>query len=197
LTAIAIMAPASASLSQHTHFRTSAPFKITSLNQADAMPPKKPAPPEKGQTRLSFAVAASTAASLTIAATASASSKRPALEPLDPNSAKKPKTDEPKPATESRTLTEFKTITKEAARLALKRLEDGYTDPKSGQSYGRAITNSMGCILPRKKPNRSDNGYVQIAPISTKTRAGTTNGFVSAKPLPQNGHRLVIIAYKS
>jgi hypothetical protein len=93
-------------------------------------------------------------------------------------------------------LAQLREVSKESAIAAVARLVNGYTD-KSGSGYGPATTNSKGCILCQKAPNRDDKGYIQIAPISTNTRAGSTNGVTSAKPLPQGGHRLVILATKS
>ena len=76
------------------------------------------------------------------------------------------------------------------------RLRDGYTDAKSGSGYGGWVVTKHGCWVAQKGVNRESNGYIQIAPISTATRAGTTNGVVKAKPLPQGAHRLAVIASK-
>lgn len=66
---------------------------------------------------------------------------------------------------------------------------------KSGSGYQAASRKPNGCILASKGTNRDRNGYVQIAPISTRTRGSASTS--SAKPLPQNAHRLVVIASQS
>jgi hypothetical protein len=95
--------------------------------------------------------------------------------------------------TESRSNGELRLIDASAAAAAITRLTDGYTD-KSGSGYGPTIRTSSGCLLAQKGVNRTDNGYVQIAPLSFGSRAGTTNGTRATKPLPQGAHRLAVIA---
>ncbi|KAI3392399.1 hypothetical protein diail_5750 [Diaporthe ilicicola] len=100
-------------------------------------------------------------------------------------------------------MRELRSVTPSAARDTLERLVNGYTD-KSGAGYPAALTNAKGCVLAQKGANRKtltiipqDNGYIQITPISTRTRAGTANGSVATKALPQGAHRLVVIAHGS
>ncbi|KAF4625086.1 hypothetical protein G7Y89_g13083 [Cudoniella acicularis] len=127
---------------------------------------------------------------------ASSTGKREALSELSGNASKKAKNTLETRRPDSATLRELKLVTKEVAQDTLKRLRDGYTD-KSGSSYPAAVITPSGCILCQKKPNRAENGYIQIAPISTGTRAGTKNGITAQKPLPQNAHWLAVVAYKS
>lgn len=104
-----------------------------------------------------------------------------------------PKFAVPPPATT--TIGELREVSAAVALSTLSRLINGYTD-KSKSGYPAATTNSSGCTLAQKSPNRADNGYVQITPISSATRSGTVNGTVKAKPKPQNAHRLAVVAHK-
>jgi hypothetical protein len=133
-----------------------------------------------------------------LASTDHSSTERQPLQDIDANASKKPKpTPKPKPTKpESATLIELRTITREIAQACMDRLRDGYTDAKSGSGYGGWVVTKHGCWVAQKGVNRESNGYIQIAPISTATRAGTTNGVVKAKPLPQGAHRLAVIASK-
>jgi hypothetical protein len=97
------------------------------------------------------------------------------------------------PKAESKSNAELRLLSASAAAVAIARLVNGYTD-KSGSGYSPAIRTSSGCLLAQKGVNRTDNGYIQIAPLSFGSRAGTTNGTRAAKPLPQGAHRLAVIA---
>lgn len=92
---------------------------------------------------------------------------------------------------DSATLKELRHVTKAMARDTLRQLEIGYSPRSSGQ-VAAAIRNEISCILVQKVANRSENGYIQIPPV----------GFLSVhregkKTLPQNAHRLVVIAFES
>jgi hypothetical protein len=75
------------------------------------------------------------------------------------------------------------------ARDTIAQLTAGYR-ARSGSVVGPALTNAKRCVLAQKVPNRQENGYVQIPPVGLRDCVG-------AKALPQNAHRLVIIAEKS
>lgn len=94
----------------------------------------------------------------------------------------------------STTKQELLEVSPEVARATISRLVEGYKD-KSGSNYPKASINLSGCLLAQKPPNRAENGYVQIAPLSTGNRG--TKGIRTAKPKPQNAHRLVVIGWKS
>jgi hypothetical protein len=53
----------------------------------------------------------------------------------------------------SRTLKELHEVTWQTARRTVQRLVDGYQD-RSGSGYGAAVSNSKGCLLVQKAPNR-------------------------------------------
>jgi hypothetical protein len=101
----------------------------------------------------------------------------------------------------SKAITQLSSIAPKHARATLQRLTDGYRD-KSGSGYPAATTNATGCVLVQKVTNRTQNGYIQITPISLATtgpRTGTRNGTTkdaSDELAPQNAHRLVVIAHK-
>jgi hypothetical protein len=119
----------------------------------------------------------------------------------------------PAPTSDSASLTELKALSIETARVTWTRLKEGYED-KSGKGYPAAIRTPNGCLSCQKVPNRQvsqlscyhiknlltlrqQNGYVQIAPVvevRTRVRSGEPR---KAKPLPQNGHRLAVIAWHS
>lgn len=95
------------------------------------------------------------------------------------------------PAKDSKTLQELRHVTRLMARDTLRQLENGYS-PQSSGHVAAAIRNEVSCVLVQKVANRAENGYIQIPPV----------GFLSShrtgrKTLPQNAHRLVIIAFKS
>ncbi|RTE70188.1 hypothetical protein BHE90_015413 [Fusarium euwallaceae] len=78
--------------------------------------------------------------------------------------------------------------------MTWERLRNRYID-KSGKGYGPAIRTSASYLLCQKAPNRDRNGYVQIAPVvetRTRVRRGEPR---KSKPLPQNGHRLAVVAW--
>lgn len=91
----------------------------------------------------------------------------------------------------STSLQELRLVPSSLAAKTIQRLIDGYRD-KSGSSYPSAISNLRGCLLAQKKPNRAENGYIQIAPISTSPRG--LAGSSSKGPIAQIASRLVIIA---
>lgn len=96
------------------------------------------------------------------------------------------------PGNLSTTLRELRGVSPKLARDTLRRLEAGYVD-KSGSGYPAAVRTPSGCLLAQKPPNRADNGYIQIAPISTATRG--LAGSRAIKQMPQNAHRLVVIGH--
>lgn len=95
---------------------------------------------------------------------------------------------------DSKTEAQLRLLTPQQAQETLERLLNSYED-KSGSGYLGAEFKANGCKIAQKGVNREDNGYIQIAPISAGTRAGTSNGIVKDKPAPQNAHRLVIWAH--
>ncbi|KAF7561408.1 hypothetical protein G7046_g2743 [Stylonectria norvegica] len=95
---------------------------------------------------------------------------------------------------DSRTLTALKRLNITSARRTWERLRSGYYD-KSGRGYEAAVRTRSGCLLCQKAPSPDKNGYIQIAPVvtvRTRARQGETR---KPKPLPQNGHRLSVIAW--
>ncbi|KAF4460832.1 His-Cys box homing endonuclease [Fusarium albosuccineum] len=93
------------------------------------------------------------------------------------------------PADDSRTLAELRLLSPAVAQRTWERLRDGYADYKSGLHCPAAIQTSAGRLLAQKAPNRPQHGYIQIAPIVENGQARKT------KPLPQNAHRLAVIAW--
>ncbi|KAH8688024.1 hypothetical protein GQ44DRAFT_833247 [Phaeosphaeriaceae sp. PMI808] len=105
-----------------------------------------------------------------------------------------PKTSNDVPPPLSPSLAALAALSRALATTTLDRLIQGYQN-KSGSGYGPATSNAAGCLLCQKGTNRADNAYVQIAPISSASRGAA--GEKRAKPLPQNAHRLVVIAHHS
>ncbi|KAM3425882.1 hypothetical protein MY4824_010140, partial [Beauveria thailandica] len=104
-------------------------------------------------------------------------------------------TDAAAPAdTSSKTLAELRVISKNTALQTWKRLVNGYTD-KSNSGYEPAVREENGCLLAQKAPNRDVNGYVQIAPIVPTLGLRSRNGQRKQKPMPQNAHRLAVVAH--
>lgn len=85
-------------------------------------------------------------------------------------------------------LTELRRVTPQMAAVTTVRLQAGYRS-RSGQVIPPARTNSKGCVLAQKVPQRSEGGYVQIPPEGLQHTVGD-------KALPQGAHRLAVIAYK-
>ena len=95
----------------------------------------------------------------------------------------------------SNSSSDLEGVSKDSALATVKRLVDGHKD-KSGAGYGPAIRDSRGCLVAQKKPNRAENGYIQIKPISSNTRgkAGST-AKASRTGNGPGAHRLVVLAH--
>lgn len=124
----------------------------------------------------------------------SSSSVIPEKRPASPGDAEEPTPDIKRPKV-TKTASELAQVSRNVAQTTVQRLLDGYRD-KSGASYPAAITNAAGCLLAQKTPNRSDNSYVQIAPVVLEA-SRSANGTKKDKPSPQGAHRLVVRAYGS
>ncbi|KAK1994883.1 hypothetical protein LX36DRAFT_189074 [Colletotrichum falcatum] len=92
-------------------------------------------------------------------------------------------------------IEQLKKMTPQAARDALRRLCNGYSD-KSCSGYGPVIKLKNGCWLCQKRPTRKVNGYIQIAPIAPAIQNRAKKGEpLKEKPLPQHAHQLCVKAF--
>lgn len=125
----------------------------------------------------------------------------------------------PAPATRAERIAAwYRSFKKENLKLTLDRLIHGYRD-KSGSAYPAAETNSIGCVLAIKTPNRSvshphfnvlnklkltipktGTAYIQIAPVvlpheRTRSRKGQSSTREAFSP--PGAHRLVVLLHKT
>ena len=93
-------------------------------------------------------------------------------------------------------MKEFLGLTRGDAVKMVNRLIVGYTDDRSKSGYPAAVRDSVrGCLVGQKAPNRAQNGYIQLTPISEGTRG--LGGSKKVKAKPQSAARVVVLAFKS